>query len=75
MIIPFRELQPETLTALIESFIHREGTDYGWEEVDLATKVAQVKRQLEAGEIAVVYDEETESVNLLPRHSLNEFLK
>ena len=39
----------------------REGTDYGAQDVSLATKVWQVRHQLDAGTAVVVYDEGTES--------------
>lgn len=32
MIIPWQELTPETLENLIESYVLREGTDYGAQE-------------------------------------------
>jgi len=67
MIIPYQQLSPEALRGLIEAFITREGTDYGWEEISLASKVAQVKRQIEAGEVVIVFDSASESVSLLPR--------
>jgi hypothetical protein len=62
--IPMTELAPDTLQALIESFVLREGTDYGVEEVPLATKVGQVVRQLQRGEAQIVFDPETESVDI-----------
>jgi uncharacterized protein YheU (UPF0270 family) len=62
--IPMAELAPDTLQALIESFVLREGTDYGVEEVPLATKVGQVVRQLQHGEAQIVFDPETESVDI-----------
>ncbi len=46
MIIPWQDLDPETLDNLIESFVLREGTDYGEHERSLADKVADVKQQL-----------------------------
>ncbi|STT24493.1 Uncharacterised protein family (UPF0270) [Klebsiella pneumoniae] len=46
MIIPWQDLDPETLDNLIESFVLREGTDYGEYERSLADKVADVKQQL-----------------------------
>lgn len=67
MIIPPERLTPDTLTALIESFITREGTDYGVEEVSLEQKVEQVRKQLDRGEVLILYDTETDSINLLPR--------
>lgn len=70
MQIPWQQLDPTTLEALIESFVLREGTDYGEFEVDLATKVAQVKTQLERGDIVIVWSELHESVSLMPRDAV-----
>ena len=67
MIIPYQQLSPDALQGLIEEFITREGTDYGWEEISLASKVTQIQRQIEAGEVVIVFDTATESVGLLPR--------
>ncbi|STW71329.1 Uncharacterised protein family (UPF0270) [Klebsiella michiganensis] len=50
MIIPWQDLDPETLDNLIESFVLREGTDYGEHERSLTDKVADVKQQLKSGE-------------------------
>ena len=35
MIIPWQELEPETLRSIAESVVLREGTDYGFEELSL----------------------------------------
>ena len=43
MIIPWQTLDPQTLNNLIESFVLREGTDYGVQEKTLADKVNDVK--------------------------------
>ena len=55
MIIPWQDLDPETLDNLIESFVLREGTDYGEHERSLADKVADVKQQLKRGEAVLVW--------------------
>ena len=62
--VPAAELAPATLQALVESFVLREGTEYGVHEVPLATKVAQVLRQLQRGEARIVFDPVTESVDI-----------
>jgi uncharacterized protein YheU (UPF0270 family) len=62
--IPVAQLAPDTLRALIETFVLREGTDYGVQEVPLATKVGQVLRQLQRGEARIVFDPVTESVDI-----------
>lgn len=75
MIIPHGSLSTDALQGLIEEFIMREGTDYGWEEVSLATKVAQVKKQIEKGDVVIVFDTSTETVSLLTRHEAEVFLR
>lgn len=64
MDIPWKELKPETLQALIEEFVSREGTDYGWREISFDSKVEQVYRILEDGKAKVVFDPETESCDI-----------
>tara|TARA_B110000444_G_C18736838_1_gene546033 strand:- start:691 stop:903 length:213 start_codon:yes stop_codon:yes gene_type:complete len=64
MDIPFKELEAGTLTAIIEEFISREGTDYGIHELSLEQKVQQVMKQLQRGEIVVTFDPESESCDL-----------
>jgi uncharacterized protein YheU (UPF0270 family) len=67
MEIPFMALSSDTLEAIIEEFITREGTDYGEREYSLATKVEQVKQQLQRGEVIINYDAETQTCQLAPR--------
>ena len=64
--VPLDALPGATLRALIESFVAREGTDYGDRERTLEEKVADVRRQLDRGEARIVFDPESESVNILP---------
>ena len=66
MIIPLEQLSHETLIAIIEDFILREGTEYGAEDVSKKTKITQVKKQLELGHAVLVYSELHESINILP---------
>jgi uncharacterized protein YheU (UPF0270 family) len=66
--IPHAELAPETLRAVIESFVLREGTEYGERDVPLETKVQQVLRQLERGDAAIYFDPASESVAVVPRN-------
>jgi len=64
--IPHTELAPETLRAVVESFVLREGTDYGEHDVPLERKVADVIRQLERREAVIVFDPKTESIDIAP---------
>src|SRR4051812_10802656 len=59
------DLEADTLRAVIESFVLREGTDYGVHETSLEDKVAQVLTQLRRGEAHITFDPATESVNVV----------
>ena len=65
IVIPHRELSPEALRGVMESFVLREGTDYGEREVSLDQKVAQVLRQLERGEAQIIFDATLQSVDIV----------
>ncbi|WP_088331176.1 YheU family protein [Lacimicrobium sp. SS2-24] len=67
MIIPIDELSQDTLEQIIQSFVLREGTDYGEQEKSLEEKVHQVHRQLKQGEALLVYSELYETVNIVPK--------
>lgn len=70
MKIPLSSLSADSLRSIIESFVLREGTDYGHEkhpgEHGLEAKCAAVRRQLEAGEAEIDFDPETETVDIRP---------
>jgi uncharacterized protein YheU (UPF0270 family) len=63
--VPYTELSPDTLRSVVESFVLREGTDYGEREYSLPQKVDHVMRQLERGEAHIVFDPATESVQIV----------
>ena len=49
---------------MIESFVLREGTDYGEREFSLEQKVAQVRAQLERGQARIVFDPDSSTVTI-----------
>lgn len=65
------QLSAEALRGLIQEFVTRDGTDYGAEERSLEAKIADVERQLAAGEVVIVFDPESESANLVPARELD----
>lgn len=67
MIIPFDSIDEEILQSLVESFVLREGTDYGEVEISLQEKVVQIIQQLSSGDIVIEYSEEHESVNIIEK--------
>jgi uncharacterized protein YheU (UPF0270 family) len=64
VVVPYTELAPDLLHAVVESYVLREGTDYGEKEFSLEDKVSHVISQLERGEARIVFDPETESVSI-----------
>ena len=73
--IPFKRLDAEILTAVIEEFILREGTDYGAQEVGFSDKVSQVRNQLEIGDVLITFDPKTENCTLLTRQQFQRSMQ
>ena len=61
--IPVDELSADALEALIEEFVSRDGTDLA----EAGAKIAQVRGQLRSGAVMIVYDEASESANIVPK--------
>ncbi len=72
MIIPHTEIAKNTLHALIEEFVTRDGTDYGEHEVSTTQKVQQVMDQLERQEVFIVYSELHETCTLKTKETLGK---
>jgi uncharacterized protein len=62
--VPYSEMPAELLHAVVESFVLREGTDYGEREFSLEAKVDGVIRQLKKGEAKIIFDPATDSVTI-----------
>ncbi len=67
VVVPHTELAAELLRGVIESFVLREGTDYGAVEMSLEQKVARVMRQLEQGNAEISFDPNDESVSIVAK--------
>jgi len=64
MIIPHTSISFDALRAVIEEFVSREGTDYGF-EASLEAKVRAVMKQLEQGKACLVFDSESETCDIV----------
>lgn len=64
--VPHAALRPDALRGLVEEFVTRDGTDYGVRERTVDEKVHEVMRQLERGEVAILFDPATGTANLVP---------
>jgi uncharacterized protein YheU (UPF0270 family) len=61
------DLQESTLKAVIESFVLREGTDYGDIELSLDLKIKNLKIKLQRNEVVLVFDPNQESLTFLTK--------
>ncbi|MEG9476582.1 YheU family protein [Mannheimia indoligenes] len=69
MIIPWQDLEESTLHNVLDSFILREGTDYGEIELSLAEKRARLLAQLKADKVVIVWSELHESLDIKDKKS------
>jgi uncharacterized protein YheU (UPF0270 family) len=65
VVVPYTELAADLLHAVVESYVLREGTDYGEKEFSLEDKVAHVISRLKRGEARIVFDPGTETVSII----------
>jgi len=70
MIVAHRELSSAALSGVIEEYVTRDGTNLE----EATEKAAAVRAALDAGELVIVYDAETETCNILPADIGLEFL-
>lgn len=70
MIIPHTEIPADTLRALVEEIVTRDGTDYGEHELTVTNKVDRVMVQLDRKEIYILYSELHESCTLISKEAL-----
>lgn len=71
MIIPWQELDQDTLRNIVESVVLREGTDYGFEELSLEQKVQQLLTLIRNGTAVIVWSELHETIDIKNK---NDFL-
>lgn len=63
--VPYRMLPGETLDALLETYVTRQGYDTTDTGEGMRGWVAQLKRQLERGELLIAHDLRTETTEVM----------
>ncbi|GHB20757.1 YheU family protein [Salinicola rhizosphaerae] len=71
--IPPRMLPSETLDALLQVFVTRQGYDTTDVATDMHDWVRDLKRQLERGELLIVHDLQTESTEVMTQAQWQSF--
>lgn len=70
--IPHQALSADALRGVVESFVLREGTDYGEREWLLGQKLAHVIAQLEAGQAKIFFDPISETVDIVTTERIHK---
>jgi len=65
VVVPWQSISEDTLQALLEEFISREGTDYGAQELSLADKVQRAKKALENNHALIIVDLALETTQIV----------
>jgi len=63
--VPPARLGADLLRALLEEYVTRDGTDYGTRELTLDEKLQSLQGQLDAGEVRLLYESESEQWDLV----------
>ncbi|MBH3428823.1 MAG: YheU family protein [Pseudomonas sp.] len=69
MLIPYDQLEAETLTRLIEDFVTRDGTDNG-DDTPLETRVLRVRQALAKKQAFILFDLDSQQCQLLAKHDI-----
>jgi hypothetical protein len=64
--VPYEQISPATLRALIEEFVSREWSELSDSNYPLDEKVEQVLQQLRDKKAKIVYDLTSETCNIVP---------
>lgn len=75
VVVPLEKLSDQALNGLIDEFILREGTDYGKNEYTLEQKHEQIRKQLTAKHVLVVFDPVEQSCSITRKESLPKELR
>jgi hypothetical protein len=65
VVVPLRRLSAEGIRRVVEEVVTRDGTDYGAVERTLEEKIRDVTRQLEHGEVVIVYDHASATASIV----------
>lgn len=68
--VPHEQLSAEALQGVVESFVLREGTEYGEREFTLEEKRQHVLYQLERGEAQIMFDPQSQSIDIVATRTL-----
>jgi uncharacterized protein YheU (UPF0270 family) len=72
ILVPHDRLQPQTLQALIEEFVTRDGAVHGHTDALVTNQIAAVRDQLLSGRVVIVFDDEAETCTICSADGWNK---
>lgn len=73
ILVPYDKLSEDVLLNLMKSFIERDGTDYGAQELSEETKLNRLKKSLQQKRSYISYDPDTESLSIISDKEAKDF--
>ena len=70
--MPISDISAEALTGLLEEYVSRDGTD-GEVEASIDEKTKALHKQLEMGELLILFDPETQELDIVTREQMKSF--
>ena len=64
IVIPHTALSSDALLGVIDTFVLREGTDYGHQDIPLEVKRERVQKMLETGKAQICYYPEEDHIEI-----------
>lgn len=74
VLVPHDRITEGTLQRIAEDFCTRDGTDYGATETPLATRVAQLLRELQEGRAHVLFEARSQSLRVITEEERSRLL-
>jgi len=69
--VPWDQVEPQALRALIEDYIARDGTFYGDREMAMDQKVDTVMSQFKSGEVVITWNLNLHSGDIVLKKDMN----
>lgn len=66
-IVPHDQLDPQTLQALLEDYVTRDGAVHGHQETSIEEKSADLLAQLKRGMVVIVFDAESQTWTIVTK--------
>ena len=72
VVIPYEQLSASALEGILEEFISREGTNYGFYEYTVKEQLVKARLMLEEGKVSIVFDAVLERSHIIDERQLAE---